>query len=108
MLPDRERFCFSICVCGAFVYFFFAPVIASVYCAVISASSAEARRNYRKKITKILFMGLTIASLNVRRLIDNVKCRQVFNGLRAKNSLFLPIPAQFKATTNICLHLIVG
>ena len=57
MLPDRERFCFSIGVCGAFVYFFFAPVIVSVYCAVISASSAEARRNYPKKTYQNFIYG---------------------------------------------------
>jgi len=76
-------------MCGTFVYFFFAPVIVSVYCAVIAASSTDARRNYPNKPTKTLFMGLTIASLNVRRLIDNIKRRVVFNGLRVKKlSLF--------------------
>ena len=81
-----------LCFCA----FFFFCVIVSVYCAAIAGSSAEARRNYRKKPTKTLFMGLTIASLNVRRLRDNIKRREVFNGLRKKKLSFYPCPRNLK------------
>jgi len=92
MLSGRKLF-YSFVVCGTFVSFFsllcfcvFFSFVSVCQCNVqwLRSSSAKAGRNYSKKQTKILFMALTIASLNVRGLRDNIKRREVFNWLRAK------------------------